>query len=191
MVKLKKVIVTLVAALILALPTSAFASEEIQGEIVDTQVTSKTLILNTETHQITAVNPEEVEAFQEQINSQTTESQSRIASTGDFEGPSQVIGTLDVTVFGTTEGRAYADLTMRNSNFNGIKSWALDVQWSNGETDLVKGTHSFPQQLAQDQAQTVYSNTGHHSVDIWGYITDGDGVRGYLNEPVVVTFTTT
>lgn len=191
MFKLRKVIVTVVAAFILALPTSAFANEEIQGVIVDTQVTSKTLILNTETHQITAVNPEEVEAFQELLNSQTTESQSRVASTGEFEGPSQVIGTLNVTVFGTTEGRAYANLTMNNSNFVGIKSWNLDVKWSNGETDHATGTHNSPQQFAEDQADTKYSSTGTHSVDVWGYIKDGNGVIGYLSDPIVVSFTTT
>ncbi|MEK4063157.1 MULTISPECIES: hypothetical protein [Paenibacillus] len=191
MFKLRKVIVTVVAALILVLPTSAFASVGIQDVNEVTQVISKTLILNTETRQITAVNPEDVEAFQELINSQTTDSQARVASTGNFEGPSQVMGDLSVTVFGTTEGRTYANLTMNSSGFVGIKSWNLDVKWSNGETDHAVGTHSSPQQFAQDQSQTEYSNTGLHSVDVWGYIKDGNGEIGYLKNPIVVSFTTT
>ncbi|WP_438497197.1 hypothetical protein [Paenibacillus sp. IHBB 3054] len=196
MFKLKKVMVTVVAALILALPTSVFANEGIQDENVATQVNSKTLVLNTETHQVTALNPEDVEGFLESTNSQTPAAQASAVSPsgllpeGNFSNTTQVIGTLEVAVFGTTEGRAYANLTMKTTGFYGIKKWAIDVAWSNGENDPVTGTNNAPLQVSYAQSQTVYSNVGGHSVNIWGYITLANGDEGYLNDPIIVPFTT-
>lgn len=171
--------------MVMLLASNVFASQEYStDDIVDTSgfevlaTYDVPININLETNEITVVPPEE---------SPNATSQATLSNV-PINGVSTV-ANLNVVISKTGQN-LYADFTITSLDaWSGILSWSFSGQWSNGFNDVISGFGG-GLKVVRDQSQTTFSTSGSHTFNVYGGVTLTNGSSGWMDVPLVLTFTT-